>query len=219
MAEAPDMSLAIDHIFVFVQHNTTLNALTESYRRAHPGQGTANVCYCFDNAYLELLWAVNDDELRTIPRTGLFERSRWRDNGASPFGIALRSNGPDRRLPFPCWDYAPSYLPPGLTIPMATSSADPRQPLIFLSPGSQPPSAWTDGRAGQRQRATGLTDISGLRVGLPSDAPPCEALLFLATAGLLSIEPTDRHTLTLTLSTEHGSCRSLALPELVFAEG
>ena len=30
--------------------------LRESFRRDHPGQGTTNVCCCFDNAYLELLW-------------------------------------------------------------------------------------------------------------------------------------------------------------------
>lgn len=209
------MDLALDHVFVFVPPDTTLAGLGESFRRAHPGQGTANACYCFDNAYVELLWVVDAADLRAHPRTGLYDRSRWRDTGACPFGIALRTSAPRRRLPFPAWDYAPGYLPPGLTIPMAESSADPRLPLIFLSPGSQPPTAWTDGRAGQRQRAAGLTDLTGLRLGLSDGVTPCPALRALSAAGLLTIETAARHAMTLSLAEEAGGERRLVLPDLV----
>jgi hypothetical protein len=47
--------LEIDHLFVFIEPDgPEIEALrrlglVETYRRAHPGQGTANVCFAFDN--------------------------------------------------------------------------------------------------------------------------------------------------------------------------
>jgi len=54
--------------------------IAETYRRQHPGQGTQNVCFCFDNLFVELLWInkVEDALSDKITRTKLFERSRWR---------------------------------------------------------------------------------------------------------------------------------------------
>ena len=51
-----------------------------------------NACAFFDNAYLELLWRHDDDELQSdvVRPLGLWERVRWEDTGASPFGIAFR---------------------------------------------------------------------------------------------------------------------------------
>ena len=88
----------IDHVFLFVQPDgPEIGALrrlglTETYRRAHPGQGTANVCFAFDNLFLELLWLTSETEARSpaIARTRLWDRSRWSASGTSPFGIALR---------------------------------------------------------------------------------------------------------------------------------
>lgn len=54
----------ICHLFVFVDNleraaeKMARYGFQESYRRNHPGQGTENVCYCFDNLYLELLCAT-----------------------------------------------------------------------------------------------------------------------------------------------------------------
>ncbi|MBK8213640.1 MAG: VOC family protein [Myxococcales bacterium] len=50
--------MELDHLFVFVdgpseaEEALTLLGLDETYRRVHPGQGTANVCCAFDDAYL-----------------------------------------------------------------------------------------------------------------------------------------------------------------------
>lgn len=55
------MDLELDHIFVCVKPNApeaiALNnfGLHEGRRRTHQGQGTVNVCFFFQNAYLELL--------------------------------------------------------------------------------------------------------------------------------------------------------------------
>jgi hypothetical protein len=52
----------LDHIFLMVRPGAleasglARAGLCESFRRDHPGQGSSNLCYCFDNAHLELLW-------------------------------------------------------------------------------------------------------------------------------------------------------------------
>ena len=60
----------LDHIFFFVGPDAPEIArmadlgFAETYRRVHRGQGTQNVCYAFDNLYLELLWIRDVDEAR-----------------------------------------------------------------------------------------------------------------------------------------------------------
>lgn len=209
--------LALDHIVLMIEPDGPEPAaldrlgLRESYRRAHPGQGTANVCYCFDNAYLELLWQTDAAEIAAPPalRTRLKERVRWRHNGASPFGISLRGTAP---LPFEVWQYRPVYLPDGMSIPIAMDSEHPGHPLIFRSPGDSRPDAWTDGRAGQRQTGTGLTEIIGLHLETPVAAGIPPSLRALDTQGLLTVEAGRRHRLVLNIAQAAGGARQLVLP-------
>lgn len=163
------MGIELDHVFVFVSLDAAMPGgwidarlaalgLEASYARRHAGQGTANVCYCFDNAYLELLFVVDEAELvrSDVARNGFVQRARWRETGASPFGIAVRG-GP---LPFATWPYRIDAFPPGLSVPVATASDDVRVPFVFGSPGSAPPDAWTNGLAGRRQTEGGFDRLS-----------------------------------------------------------
>lgn len=154
------------HVFVFAEPDATLPGLTPSFQRTHPGQGTANRCYCFDDAYVELLWVTDCTEItseRTAP-TGLSERARWRELGTCPIGIALRSAEP---LPFSTWDYRPSFLPESMSIEVAEISRDPMMPFVFRSPGAARPDAWTDGRAGTRQTEAGLSELDRIVLTAP----------------------------------------------------
>jgi hypothetical protein len=220
MSSAPQLC----HVFVFVEPGAPEAArleeagLRENSRRRHPGQGTSNVCYCFDNAFLELLWAEDEAEMTgpTIARTRLAERARWRETGASPFGIALRTAAADQPLPFPTWDYRPPYLPAGMAIPVALASEDPRQPMLFRSPGSGRPDSWTDGRGGDRQRPAGLAEIIGVELDLPGRVPPSDALRLLAATGLLTLGASadEQQRMVLSLSrADGGPPRCLSLPE------
>lgn len=212
-AAAPLARPALCHVFVFGDRDPTPPAgLAESFRREHPGQGTANACFCFDDSYLELLWVADADALTApaIAPAGLAARAAWRRTGACPFGIALRG-----ALPVPGWEWTPPYLPPGLSITVADLSADPRQPFVFRSPGAARPDAWTDGRAGARQTVAGLTEVIALGLALPAGIVPHPDLLALADAGLLTLEtgaPAWRLGLTVARA-DSGPPRRIDLPE------
>ncbi len=202
----------LDHVFVFVEPGgeaarARLGALglVPSFARRHEGQGTANLCYCFDNAYLELLWVEEPRLLASaaFARTGLWERASWRTSGASPFGVCVRT---EHALPFACWLWTPPYLPPGQFLEVAADSHDAAAPFLFRFPGARRPDQWSDGRAGARQRAAGLAEIEGLRLRA---LPLGEAL-----EGLVLDPAQDPQQAILTLTTAKGGRRHLALSEL-----
>ena len=170
------MALELDHLFVFVGPENVapgggafeaLKALglEPSFARRHVGQGTANLCYAFDNAYLELLHAVDVEEMNASPlgRAAFADRAAWRKAGASPFGIASRGGA----LPGESWTYRNPDFPPGVSIAVSVESDDAGMPFVFSSPGKAPPSEWSDGRAGRRQTAAGFTRLSIERLTLP----------------------------------------------------
>lgn len=218
-------AVEVDHVFVMVWPEAPEAAglaaagLCESFRRDHPGQGSTNACYCFDNAYLELLWLRDPAEALRPPaaRLRLVERADWRTTGASPFGIALRTI-PGTALPFATWDYAAPFLPAGVTIPVAVGSDDPRQPLLFRSPGSQRPDQWSDSRAGARQGSAGLAEIVHLRLDLPGGVGLSVPLTRLQEAGLLSLGSAPAHRMILSLSRSAGAPRRLSLPTFTWPD-
>lgn len=130
----------LDHVFVFARPGgpeaSKLAALgfTEGGGKAHAGQGTANRCFFFENAMLELIWVHDEQEARSeaIARTGLWERSQYRQTGASPFGICLETTEPERLAEsFETWGYRPPYVPAGSEIPVAVAASF-AEPLLFF---------------------------------------------------------------------------------------
>jgi hypothetical protein len=173
--------MEIDHIFMFIEPNgpelDQLKALglVETYRRQHPGQGTANVCFAFDNMFVELLWMVDPVEALSPPivRTGLEPRSRWRTAGTCPFGIAWRGDYDDA---IETWDFAPPYMPEGVSIEVAIDSDDPLQPMMFTFPGSKAPLSWDSDRKGELQNRAGFQTIDRIVMTLPEHVPVTPSL-------------------------------------------
>jgi hypothetical protein len=128
----------LDHVYAFCRPGAPEAARLEAaglrigVRREHPGQGTANVCFCFQDSYLELIW-ITDVADAAAAALALPERSRWRESTASPFGICLRPAGdPAAAPPFAAVDYAPAYLPPGMPpIRIAVNPRAAAEPLLF----------------------------------------------------------------------------------------
>ena len=187
--------LELDHIFVFVDPAETKPGggvferlaalgLESSFTRRHVGQGTANLCYALDNAYLELLYVADEDELAASPlnRAGFAARAAWRETGASPFGIACRG-----ALPGDSWSYRNPDFPPGVSIAISGESDDAAMLFVFSSPGKAPPSAWADGRGGQRQTAAGFMHLTIERLTLSRLPATGGALDGFHRAGLIKV--------------------------------
>ncbi|MDZ8258286.1 VOC family protein [Nostoc sp. ChiQUE01b] len=170
------MQLELDHIFVCVEPEAppadllTAFGFTAGSRRIHRGQGTANVCFFFDNAYLELLWLFDTNEIQSpvVRPTGLWERCRWQETQACPFGISFRPKASDlREIPFPTWDYHAAYLPLKASIPIATNSDNLSEPLIFISPATKNPRNLPLERRPPLVHQVGFKEITALQVTLP----------------------------------------------------
>lgn len=213
----------LDHIILMLDPRSgegtefVRRGLEPSYRRAHPGQGTENLCFCFDNAFLELLWTRDRAELAANPltRARLPERLNWAAQRACPFGIAIRpvanlAETPD--LPFKAWAYKPAYLPQGMAIRIATFCDNARLPFLFTAPPSGAPADWTDGRAGMRQMAAGFTRIVAVRLLLPY-APAPALVRALKALPWIGVEwNTKSYGMDVFLEAEGGGIRRMTLP-------
>jgi hypothetical protein len=185
--------MEMDHIVVFLDrdHPTVSNlkstGLIENYRRAHPGQGTVNACYCFDNLYLEFLSIFSFEEAAapSVRRMQLPERSAWQDRGGCPFGIGWRADADDS---IETWSFHPPYLPDPLSISLATDSDNLDQPLMFTFPGLQAPTEWPPQRQAGLQHAAGFGAVAGVKLCLPRGVQPGKALQTLAANTGLELE-------------------------------
>lgn len=190
------MTLQLDHVFICVEDLPSAERVLSGMgvhvgrRGTHNGQGTSNACAFFDNAYLELLCGANDVELQSEPvrPVSLWERMRWRDTGASPFGLAVRPGGAEE-VPVETWSYEAPFLSPGTGIPILTPRFLHNEPLLFLSLVSQAPSEIPAERrpplqhCGKNRRITGVT-VHGSRLPRLS-----AALRYICEQGLLTLAP------------------------------
>jgi hypothetical protein len=171
--------MQIDHIFIRVSPGGAeaelLRAfgLSEGSGNVHPGQGTANRRFFFANAFIELLWIADAKEVanaQTRP-TRLRERLSAGDTDAvSPFGICFRP-----AVPFATWNYAPAYLPPGMTIGIADAPLS--EPMWFCTSAGRAPEQFAADRRQPLDHAAGLGNITGLRCTMPSLAARSPAAL------------------------------------------
>lgn len=204
--------MELDHIFVFTDPESELvdhltqAGLKKTFSREHPGQGTANHCFCFDNLYLECIYLKNRQEASSpaIRRTGLLERSAWSTNKVCPFGFAWRGNSP-ARADIAFWSYVPPYLPSGMEILVAEDGDDARQPMMFTFDGATAPSFWAEAQQNGLQHDAGFGKISSVHLTLPSDTPPSATLVALQSHGLLDLQQkADIYKLTLGISDRSG---------------
>jgi hypothetical protein len=195
------MGFELDHIFVCVEPEAPEAefikgfGFQESNRRTHTGQGTANVCFLFHNAYLELLWLRDINEILSsvVRPLGLWERCCWGETQACPFGISLRSDVADSlELPFATWNYYAPYLPENTSFSIAANSENLSEPLIFLSRVSRKIST-SPLKRGLLVNKSGFDEITKLRLTLVGEKIFSAELRKLAELGLVELKRGDRY--------------------------
>jgi hypothetical protein len=107
--------------------------LDEGSPNVHPGQGTANRRFFFENLYLELLFSVEDSSTPAagLERMRLRERCALTDSSWGRFGFASSDSG---EVPFETWEYRPPYMPDGAALRIGTNSERLDEPMIFVVP-------------------------------------------------------------------------------------
>ena len=161
--------------------------LSEAYRREHAGQGTANVCFCFANAFLELLYITDSDAVQqpTVAPLRLFERLSGAP-ATCPFGICLRSA--DGGPVFDDYAYPLDGLPPGARVDIAQAGAE--EPLWFsFAPSMRPDQRPAASRPPLTHRV-GLGSITRVTLASPAGPPrsPASQLARTASPGIDVIE-------------------------------
>jgi len=159
------MSWELDHVFFATSEPGALArelvelgvALTP--HRTHAGQGTTNTSAMFENAYFEILWAHDRNELRSeiVQPLGLDERIRWRETGACPIGLCFRPSdlaSAPATWPFATWRFKPAYVTVGDGIPIVTPPRCLNEPVLFVS--TWPRSVAAHEHRGARRTLTGI---------------------------------------------------------------
>lgn len=196
----------VDHVFLATSRGgpeveqLVAAGFAEGPPNTHAGQGTACRRVFFENGYLELIWLVDREEASSplVDRTGLASRAGGQE-GASRIGICLRPpEGGAETLPVKTWPYRPPYLPPGMAIPMATSSSVHHEPLLFFVPTG------AEGRrAHQAGHPNGARAMTRIGIRLPGAPSPSVELAWLTGSGCVSVEGGGAEAMSIEL--DHGA--------------
>jgi len=216
-----DTAWELDHLFVWTTEGAPevdilIDAgLTEGAPNTHPGQGTSNRRFFFQNAFLELLWVHDRNEAESEAIRGFHFWERWskRNSGACPFGFIFRPRGTDRgEPPFSTWEYCPAYMPRNLAILVGRNAATLSEPMLFCMPFGMRPDLWLQGHEKLLRHRPGFTEIKELCLSLPHVDEISSELNAVVNTGLIRLSADPQCSLEIILEgTEDLDCRP-ALP-------
>lgn len=193
--------MIIDHLLIF-SSNGGQDAdeladfgLCEGSCRIHPGQGTRNRKFYFENVFLEIVWVNDEREITsevTAP-TRLWERCNHQINGSSPFGICLANTHDSNTLFENCVTYRPVYLPEGIFFEIITNEDNPHLPWTcrLPTPGVK---HYTEE---PKNHGVGIKDLTNLRFGIKKEKFQNTYTELISEHSNIVFEATDRHSLTL----------------------
>jgi len=167
--------MEVDHLFIFSDNKgreaeDLINfGLVEGSSRRHPGQGTTNRKFYFDNFFLEVLWVVDQEEINQSPtkETGLWERANFKTNGYARFGLCLVNTASTDQLFENSQLYQPNYFPPGMSIDIIPNHKHNQLPWTFRLPyrGGQKP------KDEPRTHKNGIRKLTKIEFGILDLAP------------------------------------------------
>jgi hypothetical protein len=185
------MAFEIDHAFVGCTPGAPeadallARGFVEGSPNTHPGQGTANRRFFFENFMLEFLWVTDPKEATSAQtsRTRLWERCTHREARINPFGIILRAaGGVDAPPPFATWPYYASYLPRGLALQVASGTTL-QEPELFYLPFLRPAA---NRSSEPKNHALPLRRLRALSVGVANPNELSRAHASVRSAGQVS---------------------------------
>jgi pyruvate/2-oxoacid:ferredoxin oxidoreductase beta subunit len=219
-----DVSFELDHLFVCAEvgapeaERLVDLGLTQGRAVTHRGQGSANRCFLFHNAMLELIWIHDAHEARAPATQGLrlFERWQQRATGACPFGICFR---PTRAMtaaapPFPGWRYAPAYLPAPHSIHIGANSERLTEPMLFFLQSATRPDTWAEQPRAPLQHRLKLREITRLCWIRPHEDALSPELNTVRESGVLSVRAGAAHALEIGFDHEQQGKSAALMPEL-----
>lgn len=198
------MAFELDHVFIVTEPDAAVGdrlvelGLLEGSPNVHPGQGTANRRFFFGNAMLELIYVTDEAEARSplVTPTRLWERSRWRQTAACPFGLCLRATNDDVP-PFTTFDYRPPYLPDGAAIPIARGTMA-IEPMLFINPFSRRPDNIPLEQQEPLDHPLGVREITGIHIVSAGCELPSDSLRAVQQLGIATFSQDVGHLLELT---------------------
>jgi hypothetical protein len=167
----PVMSFALDHFLILTDEGApqaellSQIGLVEGPPNVHPGQGTANRRFFFENAMLELGYVRDRDEALHGSGKRLRVIERAEDARASPFGVIVRALDATSELLFPGWPYFADYLSADTYFLIGENSDILDEPLCVLMPANLP-------RSPSKPSPTDpFAVVTELRIGVPVNRP------------------------------------------------
>ncbi|SEE50556.1 hypothetical protein SAMN04487765_2857 [Tenacibaculum sp. MAR_2010_89] len=140
-------NLQFDHFNIWVDNpkkakkkltDIGFTSVPDSLSKIHLGQGTSGKYFHFLNGYLELIFVYNQKELENNnlknKELDFIERANFRNNGASPFSIALKIKNYDiEKIPFEKISYHQKWMKENMYIYSAKNSKkNLKEPSIFV---------------------------------------------------------------------------------------
>jgi hypothetical protein len=200
-----------DHVFVWISKNAEevvllerLGLTTDHHIYRHTGQGTASMSFQFENAYLEMIWvedeeaAAKKDAEEGSGGAHFIERFRWKQSGASPFGVGLRRRaGASGALPFATRKYRAPWMEPNTFIDVALSASNIREPMYFVVPeymalpSPEKLNALMQAKPGVKALFThslGVHKLTDVKVTVSGVASPSATASLLSKNGVAKIE-------------------------------
>ena len=137
------MTLRIDHFFILCEPGApeakqlVEAGFVEGAPNVHPGQGTANRRFFFDDTGLELLYVSDRSEALSGPGKDLRIVQRSESASASPFGIVVDAGAAEP--PFDTWEYWPEYFDGRHFFNVGKNSSQIDEPLCVCMPADIEP--------------------------------------------------------------------------------
>jgi hypothetical protein len=204
--------MEIDHVFLRAKYNAPEAALfrafglTEGSGNRHPGQGTENRRFFFRNAFIELLWIADEDEIKTeqTQATMLYERLHDGSLNVSPFGVCFRPAAREESAPFPMWHYTPKYLPNGMTVGIG-KDVPLSEPMWFFLAHASAPVDVPEERRQPLEHTAGLLQITSITITAPGSSEWSAPAKAAVEAGSVNVVEGCHHLMEITF--DNGSSR------------